>query len=111
MVLAGFYLCEAETLGQGRSLLPTDCLPATQHHQSAEQWSLCSQRILEWFGLQGTFKGHLLQVPCNDQEHFQLEQVAQIPVRLECVVSTVSLENLWQCFTTLFVNNLSLYLV
>jgi len=27
--------------------------------------------------LEGTFKGHLVQLPCNEQEHPQLDQVAQ----------------------------------
>lgn len=60
LALTGFILCEAETLDEVRSLPSRDCGPATQHHQSAEQWSVCSDRITEWFGLQETFKGHLL---------------------------------------------------
>ncbi|KAK4822001.1 hypothetical protein QYF61_006615, partial [Mycteria americana] len=38
------------------------------------------------FGLDGTFKGHLVQPPCNEQGHLQLDQVAQSPVQpdLEC---------------------------
>jgi len=27
--------------------------------------------------LQGTFKGNLVQAPCNEQGHLQLDQVAQ----------------------------------
>ena len=43
-------------------------------------------RIIESFGLEGTFKGHLAQPPCNEQGHLQLDQVAQSPVQpdLEC---------------------------
>ncbi|KAK4811229.1 hypothetical protein QYF61_022126, partial [Mycteria americana] len=42
--------------------------------------------ITEWFGLEGTFKGHLVQPPCNEQGHLQLDQAAQNPVQpgLEC---------------------------
>ena len=41
---------------------------------------------MEWFGLEGTFKGHLVHPPCNEQGHLQLEQGAQSPVQpaLEC---------------------------
>jgi len=43
-------------------------------------------RITEWFGLEGTLKGHLLQLPCSEQGHLQTDQVAQSPVQpgLEC---------------------------
>ncbi|KAK4817094.1 hypothetical protein QYF61_027925 [Mycteria americana] len=42
--------------------------------------------IIEWFGLEGTFKGHLVQPPCKKQGHLQLDQVAQSPFQpgLEC---------------------------
>jgi len=45
-----------------------------------------NHRIIECFGLGGTFQGHLAQSPCNEQEHLQLDQVAQSPVQpgLEC---------------------------
>jgi len=43
-------------------------------------------RIIECFGLEGTFRGHLAQPPCSEQGHLQLDQVAQSPVQpgLEC---------------------------
>ena len=28
---------------------------------------------MEWFGLEGTFKGLLVQTSCNEQRHLQLE--------------------------------------
>jgi len=31
--------------------------------------------------LEGTFKGHLVQLPCSEQGHSQLDQVAQSPVQ------------------------------
>ena len=31
-------------------------------------------RIIEWFALEGTFKGHPVQPPCNEQGHLQLDQ-------------------------------------
>jgi len=40
-------------------------------------------RFLESFGLEGTFKGHLVQPPCSKQGHLQLGQVAQSPVQPE----------------------------
>jgi len=36
-----------------------------------------SNRIIECFGLEGTFKGHLVQPPCNEQGHLQLDEVVQ----------------------------------
>jgi len=38
-------------------------------------------RIIERFGLEGTFRGHLAQHPCSEQGHLQLDQVAQRPVQ------------------------------
>jgi len=47
---------------------PEPCLDSvtTTHH-----------RIIEPLELEGTFKGHLVQLPCNKQGHAQLYQVAQ----------------------------------
>lgn len=40
----------------------------------------------EWFGLEGTFKGPLIHLPCHAPSHFQLGQVAQrhIQAEFEC---------------------------
>jgi len=37
-------------------------------------------RVIESFVLEGSFKGSLLQPPCNEQGHLQLDQVDQSPV-------------------------------
>jgi len=34
-------------------------------------------RITESLELEGTFKGHLVQLPCNEQGHLRLDQVAE----------------------------------
>jgi len=46
-----------------------------------------SHRSTESLELEGTFKGHLVQLPCSEQEHPQLDQVAQSLVQpgLECL--------------------------
>lgn len=31
-------------------------------------------RIVEWFGLEMTFKDHVVQLPCYGQEHLLLDQ-------------------------------------
>ena len=43
--------------------------------------------IIEFLELEGAFKGYLVQLPCNEQGHPQLNQVAQRPLHpdLECV--------------------------
>jgi len=42
-----------------------------------------SHRIVESFALEGTLKGCLVQLPCTEQGHLQLHQVAQSPVQLD----------------------------
>ena len=43
-------------------------------------------RIIESFGLEGAFKGHLVQLLCNEQGHLQLDKIAQSPIQpvLKC---------------------------
>ena len=48
---------------------------------SSSAAELESQNPLSWKGKQMTFKGHLLQLPCNEQGHLQLDQVAQSPMQ------------------------------
>ena len=38
-------------------------------------------RIIESLELEGTFKGSLVQLPCNEQGHAHLDQVAQSPIQ------------------------------
>jgi len=42
--------------------------------------------LSEWFVLEGSHKSHPVQLPCSEQGHLQLEQVAQSPIQpdLEC---------------------------
>ena len=51
-----------------------------------------SCRSLKWFiesfDLEGTLKGHLAQLPCNEQGHQQLNQVAQSSIQPICCPST-----------------------
>jgi len=44
--------------------------------------------IIKQFGLEGTFKGHRVQPPCNEQGHLQLDQVAQSPSKLTLNVAS-----------------------
>ena len=45
-----------------------------------------NHRIVEWFGLEGTFKSLLVHPPCSKQGHLPLDQVDQSPIQpgLEC---------------------------
>ena len=42
---------------------------------SAKVCQVANDRIIESLELEGTFKGHLDQLPCNEQRHPQLKQV------------------------------------
>ena len=44
-------------------------------------------RIIEQFGLESTFTANLVQPPCNEQGHLQLDQVAQNHIQpgLDCL--------------------------
>ena len=63
-------------------------------------------RIIESFQLEGTLKGHLVQLPCNKQGHLQLHQELRALGSLTLDVSrdgapTTFVGNLCQCLTTL----------
>jgi len=77
--------------------LPGQPVPVLRHPQSEEilvQVFLCfyptpvswNHRIIEQLRFKGTFKGHLIETPCNEQGHLQLDHVAQSPIQpgLEC---------------------------
>ena len=64
-------------------------------------------RVVESFQLEGTLRGRLAQLPCNEQGHPQLDQGAQSPVwpDLECLqgwgIHHLSGQSERQCLTTL----------
>jgi len=68
-------------------------------------------RITESFELEGTLRGHLVQLPCNEQGHLQFHQVNQSPIQpdLECLqgwdINHPTLGNMFQCCTTLIIKN------
>lgn len=76
--------------------------------------AVCAVRLLhgkvEWFGLGGTFKGHLVQPPGNEEGRLQLDPVAQSPVQAEPwdEACPASLGNGFQCFATLMVKDVFL---
>lgn len=63
------------------------------------------QYLIESFELKETFICHLIQLPCNEQEHLQLHQILRalcsITLKVSRDVSTTSLGNLFQYFSTL----------
>ena len=68
------------------------------------------QRIIKSSELEGTLKGHLVQPPCSEHGHPQVDQVLRAPSSLTLGVSrdgasTTSLGNLLQCLITLTVTN------
>lgn len=67
---------------------------------------LCHSMIGQ-FGLEGTFKGPVAQLFCNEQGHLQLDQVTLSPVQCFQVWGIhPSLGKLCQCFTTFSVKKL-----
>ena len=46
-------------------------------HESPYSQIVQNHRITEYVELEGTFNGHLVQLPCNEQGYLQLNQVAQ----------------------------------
>jgi len=69
--------------------------------------------LIEPFKLEGIFKGHLAQHPCNAQRHPQLHQCSEpLQSDLGCLQgqgTTTSLGNLCLCLTSLLANTSSLY--
>ena len=79
------------------------------------QNSVGSSFIIESCGMEGTLKGHVVQLPCNEQGHLQLDQAFRAPSSLTFYVSrdgaaTASLGNLCQCFPTLIIKILFPYI-
>ena len=93
------------------------CSGSVLHMRQSKQnssYSMSVFRITESFKLEETLKGHLAQLPCNEQGHLQLHQVLRAPSSLSLDVpknriSTTSLGNLCQCLTTLIVKTFPLY--
>ena len=71
------------------------------------------RKVTESSELEGTFRGHLVQLPCTEQGHPQLQQVLRAPSSLTMGfyrdgASTTSPGNLCQCLTVLTAKNLFL---
>jgi len=69
-----------------------------------------NHRIIAYFGLEGTFRGHLVQLPAVSRDIFNYTRLLRAPSNLALNVSrdgdsTTSLGNIFQCFTTLIVKN------
>jgi len=67
-----------------------------------------SRKVIESFEWEGTFKNHQIQLPCNEQGHLQLDEVAQSPVSRDGAATTF-LGNLYQCLITVIVKQYLLY--
>jgi len=71
---------------------------------------MVANRIIVSLALEGTSESHLVHFPCNDQGHHSLIRLPKALSRLALNVSrggasTTSLGNLFQCLTTLTVED------
>ena len=75
--------------------VPIESLPFSLTEELCTTTYTCM--VTELFQLDRTFKGHLVHVPCNEQGHLQLYQVAQSPVQpdLECLQRMGHPPSLW----------------
>ena len=82
------------------------CIPACfhssltfPHEPFCLHWTVGSFTcgITAMFDLEGTLKGHLVQIPCNEQGHLLLDQVVQSPIQhgYECLQGQ-RIHHLWQ---------------
>jgi len=114
-----FSHCELEYQKRTASLFATSCLEFG-HLRIWVFLEICfyganPSIVIESFELEGTLKGHLVQLPYSEQGHPQLNQVFRAPSSL---ILNVSLGILCQCFTALIVTffhisnlNLSLFFI
>lgn len=61
--------------------MPVHCLTPAVGLSLPNKVCVCTYRMIEKFKFDGTFKGDLVQLPCDEQEHLQLHQVAQSPAQ------------------------------
>ena len=93
---AGFFvqtsrINKAFVLGEGRRNLPTVIKQDNEKTRSKNIFCLSAVTVswtspvrmfyLAFIIMEGTFKSHLVQPPCNKQGHLQLDQVAQSPIQ------------------------------
>jgi len=78
------FLCVTLPLGEedwGCILLLFKCDAGIVTAFSQILMNSCQDVIIESFELEGNLTGHLIQVPCTEQGHLQLDQVAQSPAQ------------------------------
>lgn len=61
--------------------MPLCCLTPAVGLSLPNKVCVCPYRMIEEFGFEGMFKGDLVQLPCDKQEHLQLHQVTQSPAQ------------------------------
>lgn len=67
-----------QLLWQGCCTCGCLCVEQCMKRKDGDRW--LSHRIVESFVLERTLKGCLVQLPCNEQGHIQLDQGAHSPV-------------------------------
>ena len=58
-------------------------LVSSHIHSRGSSTSSGFHRVIETLKLEGTINGHIIQFPCNEQKHLQLDQDAQRPIQTD----------------------------
>ena len=74
---SALYVLSYEMITYDHILFYTHLILCSMYYTPCQFTEAWNHTIRECFRLEGTFRGHLAQLPCSEQGHLQLNQVAQ----------------------------------